>query len=358
MRVGVVGCGYWGSKHLRVLQQTAGVGEVVAIDPRPERRAELATAANGVKGYARLRDALDHVDAVVIATPPRHHLGLAHQALCAMKHVLVEKPMTTTSAGARRLIKEAAERHLTLMVGHTFEHNAVVWRLREIIGSGELGEIYYIDTARLNLGAYQSDVNVVWDLAPHDISIINYLLGSVPESLEAWGADHLRSHREDVAHLRLSYGDRGVQAQVHVSWLDPCKVRRVTVVGSRRMAVYDDLADQERLRIYDKGVDYDPQSQPCARLSYRYGGVTAPYIEMAEPLRVQDQHFVECALAGRRPRSDGHSGLAVVQVLEAADEALRRGTRVRVADRQAVPLDAPANGVEPTSLWDLLPQGA
>ncbi|GAA0808016.1 Gfo/Idh/MocA family protein [Spirilliplanes yamanashiensis] len=358
MRVGVVGCGYWGSKHLRVLQQTAGVGEVVAIDPRPERRAELATAANGVSAYARLRDALGHVDAVVIATPPRHHVGLAHQALCAGKHVMVEKPMTMTSAGARRLIQEAAERHLTLMVGHTFEHNAVVWKLREVIESGELGEIYYIDTARLNLGAYQSDVNVVWDLAPHDISIINYLLGGAPESVEAWGADHVRSHREDVAHLRLGYGDRGVQAQVHVSWLDPCKVRRVTVVGSRRMAVFDDLADQERLRIYDKGVVYEPHGPSRARLSYRYGAITAPFIEMTEPLGVQDQHFVECCLSGRRPRSDGQSGLAVVQVLEAADEALRHGTRVRVADGEPAPFRAATNGAQSTALLDLLARGA
>jgi predicted dehydrogenase len=358
VRIGVVGCGYWGSKHLRVLQQTPGVREVVAVDPRSERRAELAAAANGINTYASLRTALPHVDAVVIATPPGHHARLAHEALCAMKHVLVEKPMTTTSSSARRLVQAAADRNLTLMVGHTFEFNAVVWKLREIIESGELGEIYYIDTARLNLGAYQADVNVVWDLAPHDISIINYVLGSSPESVEAWGSAHVDSQQEDVADLRLCYGERGVRGRIRVSWLDPCKVRRVTVVGSRRMAVYNDLADEERLRIYDKGVIHDPLGRTHSPPSYRHGGITAPFIELTEPLRVQDQHFVECALSGARPRSDGENGLAVVRVLEAADEAMRRGTRVRVADAERVPLLTSPNGVESTCIRDLLPRGA
>lgn len=375
MRVGVVGCGYWGSKHLRVLQQTPGVSNVVAVDPRPERRAELAASSTGVPAYATLRSALPHVDAVVVAAPPNHHTRLAHQALAAMKHVLVEKPMTTSSAGARRLVKEAADRHLTLMVGHTFEYNAVVWRLRDIIESGELGEIYYVDTARLNLGAYQSDVNVVWDLAPHDISIVNFLLRSRPHSVDAWGSQHVHPYQEDVAHLRLCYGERDLPAQVHVSWLDPCKVRRVTVVGSRRMAVYDDLATQEPLRIYDKGVVRDQHNHGAGPLSYRYGDVTAPFIEQPEPLRVQDRHFVECALSGVRPRTDGESGLAVVQVLEAAAEAMRRGERVRVAEfeaalnfddalsddalgAEALGGQPPANGVVAGTLHEMLRRGA
>jgi predicted dehydrogenase len=218
------------------------------------------------------------------------------------------------------------------MVGHTFEHNAAVWKLREVIESGQLGEIYYIDTARLNLGLYQADVNVVWDLAPHDISIINHLLRAAPTSVQAWGSRHARFRQEDVAYLRLSYEDRSVQAQVHVSWLDPCKVRRVTVVGSRRMAVYDDLADDERLRIYDKGVVAAEQGDVRNRpMSYRYGGISAPYIQLHEPLAVQDQHFVECVATGRRPYTDGEDGLAVVQVLEAASQSLHRGGSVRLA---------------------------
>ncbi len=336
MRVGVVGCGYWGSKHVRVLQQITGVSGVVVVDPRPERRAELAQPATGITAYASLRSALPHLDAVVIAAPPRHHARLAHQALAAGKHVLVEKPMTTNSASAGRLIEEAAERDLTLMVGHTFEYNSAVWKLREVIESGELGDIYYIDTARLNLGIYQTDVNVVWDLAPHDVSIINYLLRGRPTSVQAWGAKHAHFSQEDVAYLRLSYADLAVRAQVHVSWLDPCKVRRVTVVGSRKMAVYDDMADDERLRIYDKGVvvptHEDVRNRP---MSYRYGGISAPFIETQEPLRVQDQHFVDCALTGRRPQSDGESGLAVVQVLEAAAHSLQRESATRIPDGAA-----------------------
>jgi predicted dehydrogenase len=344
----VVGCGYWGSKHVRVLQQTSGVRAVVAVDPRPERRAELAQPATGITAFADLRSALPHVDAVVIATPPRSHGRLASQALAAHKHVLVEKPFTTSSNSARRLIDEADERNLTLMAGHTFEYNAAVWKLREVIESGELGEIYYIDTARLNLGMYQKDVNVVWDLAPHDISIVNYLLRSTPTSVQAWGAKHAHVHHEDVAYLRLSFGDRAVRAQIHVSWLDPCKVRRVTVVGSRKMAVYNDLEDQERLRIYDKGV-VAPQREDVRNrpMSYRYGGISAPFIRTHEPLRLQDQHFVDCVVSGTRPRSDGESGLAVVQVLEAATQALQRRSSTPVIRGPTQTADASSSLLAP-----------
>jgi predicted dehydrogenase len=274
-----------------------------------------------------MESALPHVDAVIIAAPATKHAPLALMALEAGKHVLVEKPMTTSSTSARRLIEQAANGNLTLMAGHTFEYNGAVRMLREVIDSGELGEIYYIDTARLNLGMYQTDVNVVWDLAPHDVSIINYLLRSSPTRVEAWGSNHAHFCHEDVVYLQLTYAERSVRAHVHVSWLDPCKVRRVTVVGSRKMAVYDDLTDEMRLRIYDKGVV--PAQRDDARnppMSYRYGGITSPYIDMQEPLRVQDQHFVECILTGRHPQTDGESGLAVVRALESATHALQEST--------------------------------
>jgi predicted dehydrogenase len=336
VRVGVVGCGYWGSKHVRVLQQIRAVATVAVIDPRPERRAEFAQPANGVIAFADLSSALPHIDAAVIAAPPREHAPLALQALAAGRHVLVEKPLTTSTASARALVEGAAERGLTLMVGHTFEYNAAVWKLREVIDSGELGTICYIDSARLNLGLYQSDVNVLWDLAPHDVSIINYLLGEQPCSVQAWGSKHAGFCQEDVAYLRLTYPERGLTAQVHVSWLDPCKVRRVTVVGSRKMALYNDLADEERLRIYDKGVvasaSDDPRNPP---MSYRYGGIWSPYVPMQEPLRVQDEHFVECVLTGRQPRTDGGSGLAVVRILEAAAQSMRWDRAVALAPDEA-----------------------
>jgi predicted dehydrogenase len=336
MRVGVVGCGYWGSKHVRVLQQIPSVSRVAVIDPRPECRAELIRSTAGVVAFPDLDSAAPHIDAAVIAVPPRMHGPLALQALAAGKHVLVEKPMTTGVASAYRLIEEAADRGLTLMVGHTFEYNAAVWKLRELIGSDELGQIYYIDSARLNLGIYQEDVNVLWDLAPHDISIINYLLRSTPTSVQAWGSKNARFCQEDVGYLRLTYAEHGVTAQVHVSWLDPCKVRRMTVVGSRKMAVYDDLADQDRLRIYDKGVvasaQDDVRNPP---MSYRYGGIFSPYVPIQEPLRVQDEHFVECVLSGRRPQTDGTSGLDVVRILTAAGRSLERGTAICLRDDTA-----------------------
>jgi predicted dehydrogenase len=356
MRVGVVGCGYWGAKHLRVLRCLPAVRDVVAVDPLPERRAQLARSAPGVTAFADLESALPHVDAVVIATPPTGHSALALQALIAGRHVLVEKPMTTSTASARRLIEEAAARELTLMVGHTFEYNAAVWKLRELIGSGELGEVYHVETARLNLGIYQADVNVVWDLAPHDISILNYLLQSVPRSVHTWAARCARFCQEDVGHLLLGYDDPAVRAQVHVSWLDPCKVRRVTVVGSRKMAVYDDLADQEWLRVYDKGPAVVPPADPSGcPTSYRDGGVCAPRFPMREPLHVQDEHFVECVLTGRRPRTDGESGLAVVRVLEAAAQSMQRGGEVSIADGDPRP-DRLTARLAPRSL-DLLRHG-
>jgi predicted dehydrogenase len=342
VRVGVIGCGYWGSKHVRVFQQIGGVSAVAVVDPRPERRAEFARPASGAAAFPDLASALPHIDAAVIAVPPREHAPLAMQALSAGKHVLVEKPMTTCAASGRRLVEEAADRGLTLMVGHTFEYNAAVWKLRELIDSGELGEIRYIDTARLNLGLYQADVNVLWDLAPHDISIINYLLRQGPCSVQAWGSRHARFSQEDVAYLRLAYEERSVAAQVHVSWLDPCKVRRVTVVGSRKMAVYDDLADQDRLRIFDKGVvasaSDDPRNPP---MSYRYGGIWSPYLPIQEPLRVQDEHFVECVLNGRRPRTDGESGLAVVRILEAATRSMQWEQPIPLRDGEPVPDEVP-----------------
>jgi len=278
--------------------------------------------------------ALPLVDAVVVATPPTTHAPLALAALAAGKHVLVEKPLATTGADARRLINAAQDAGRVLMVGHTFEYNAAVWKLRELVQRGELGDVYYIDTARLNLGRYQSDVNVVLDLAPHDISIVNRVLGQTPETVEALGSRHAHRRFEDVAYLRLYYPDVHLSANIHVSWLDPCKVRRMTLVGSRKMAVYDDLAPEDRVRIHDKGVDASTDSGDLTQppISYRYGDITVPFLQAQEPLAVQDRHFVRCVLDGAHPQTDGLNGLAVVEVLEALQLALREGRRVEVAE--------------------------
>jgi predicted dehydrogenase len=348
LRVAVVGCGYWGSKHARVLHTLDEVERVVHVDGSRDRLAGLARAFPSAASFETLSEALPQVDAVVIATPPTTHVPLALSALAAGKHVLVEKPLATTSADARRLIEAAAESNRTLMAGHTFEYNAAVWKLRQLVQGDELGDVYYIDTARLNLGKYQSDVNVVMDLAPHDISIVNHVLGQLPVAVDAWGSRHAHHSFEDVAYLRLYYEDHRLAANIHVSWLDPCKVRRLTVVGSRKMAVYDDLAVEEPLRIHDKGVlrSTDCQDLTQPPMSYRYGDITVPFLPFEEPLLLQDRHFVRCAMEGTPPRTDGHNGLAVVEVLESVQLSLRERRRVEVAEvregRRGPAADEPA----------------
>jgi predicted dehydrogenase len=235
----------------------------------------------------------------------------------------MEKPLATTAAGAQKLIEAAKDAGVTLMVGHTFEYNGAVWMLRELVQTQELGDLYYLDSARLNLGLYQADVNVIFDLAPHDISIANHVLGAVPTSVRAWGSRHVDPVFEDVAFLRLAYDDIGVQAHIHVSWLDPRKVRLVTAVGSKKMAVFDDTNVEERIRVHDKAA------LPAAavggvpgRVGYHRGAVTSPVVACDEPLAVQARHFVECVRTGAQPRTDGANGLAVVQVIEAAQLSL------------------------------------
>jgi predicted dehydrogenase len=336
-RVGVVGVGYWGPKHVRLLQSLDDVASVAVIDTREDRLWPLVRNYPTVRPFSSLDAALPEVDALVIATPPSTHLPLALRALAAGKHVLVEKPLATTSAGAQQLVETADRQGLVLMVGHTFEYNPAVWRLRELVQSGELGELFYIDSSRLNLGLYQTDVNVIWDLAPHDVSIVNLLMGRQPTAVQAWGSRHANRRFEDVAYLRLSYEDIGVSAFIHVSWLDPCKVRRMTVVGSRKMAVYNDLATEERIRVHDKSVSCPvgeaDRTQPP--MSYRYGDIISPYLTAVEPLAVQDGHFVECITTGTRSRTDGRSGLAVVQVLDAAQASLESGRPVTLPGTRA-----------------------
>ena len=332
MRVAVIGCGYWGAKHVRVLSGLPDVTQVVAVDANPDTTAALRRVYPALLTATSVEEALPLIDAAIVATPPRSHAAVALQLLLAGKHALVEKPMATSAADAEQLISVADGAGLTLMAGHTFEYNPAVAALKEAMSSGDLGRIHYIDTARLNLGLYQRDVNVVWDLAPHDISIVNHLLGAEPTSVQAWARPHAHARLEDVAYLNLHYPEIEAMAHVHVSWLDPCKVRRVTVVGSQRMAVYNDLVDEGRVKIYDKGVahpddrvDLTPGAPP---VSYRYGGIHSPYIAPQEPLQVELEHFVHCARTGAKPISGGASGLRVVRVLEAAERSLLTGAPV------------------------------
>jgi predicted dehydrogenase len=330
------------------------VAEVVLVDSREDRLRNLARSYKTAQCYPALRAALPHVDAVVVASPPSTHVPVALAAIQAGKHVLVEKPLAPTSAGARTLVSAAAEQGVVLMVGHTFEYNPAVRKLRDLVQSGELGELYYLDSARLNLGLYQNDVNVIFDLAPHDVSIINYVLGAKPVAAVAWASRHAHQRFEDVAYLRLFYDDNfvdnGMSANIHVSWLDPCKVRRVTAVGSKKMAVYDDLAADERIRVLDKSVSRPPVGDDLTQppMSYRYGDIVVPFISPDEPLSVQDRHFIDCIENGGRPLTDGENGLAVVEALEAAEVSRRLGRpvlldEVRSEDRLAR-LIGPDNG--------------
>jgi predicted dehydrogenase len=326
MRVGIVGCGYWGSNHLRLMRACADVQDVIVVEPNRATREQLIEQGD-LKVFADLETALPLLDVAIIATPPMTHAALAYQCLRAGVSVLVEKPLATHSMDAQRLISIAAANSLTLMVGHTFEYNAAVWKLRDLVQSGDLGDIYFVDTARLNLGLYQSDVNVIWDLAPHDISILNFVLGAQPEQVAAWGSAFTIGTLEDVATVRLDYRSVGVSAHINVSWLAPQKVRRVTVVGSHKMAVYDDLLTDERIRVFDKGVvnmSTDPARGP-ASVTYRNGGIVSPFLDFVEPLKVLDEHFLRCVRLGHPVLTPGESGLAVVRVIEAAQSSLRSG---------------------------------
>jgi predicted dehydrogenase len=322
IRVAVVGVGYWGSKHLRVLNGLPEVRGVVAIDPRLPAISDYRHLIADGRGFTSLEAALPSVDAVVVATHPASHAQLGLQALAAGKHVLVEKPLATTTADAEALVGAAETAGAVLMVGHTFEHNPAVWAMRDLVQSEEFGRVYFLESQRLNLGLYQSDVNVVFDLAPHDISIANFILGSRPTSVTTWGSRHVHPTLEDNAQLRLEYGELGVVATIHVSWLHPQKVRRTVAVGANQMAVYDDLGIDERIRIHDKSVRPPRSGSTDVSVSYRIGDVVSPVVDLAEPLAVQDSRFVRCALTGSRPVSDGRSGLAVVHVLEAAQQSL------------------------------------
>ncbi len=332
LEIGVVGAGYWGIRHVRVLSSIPGVS--VSVVDRDEGRRQAALESYSVNRVAAdLDEILDDLDAVVVATPPTTHYPLASAALAAGVHVLVEKPMTTNLADADDLLAEAERKNLCLMVGHTFEFNSAVWGLADAIRDPEFGNVRYINSARLNLGLYQPDTDVLWDLAPHDVSIINYVLDAQPTSVSAWGLQ-LMGDKADVAYLSMRYDQLDVSANVHVSWLDPMKVRRTTVVGEKSMVVYDDVASEERLRIYDKGVKQTGESSDRGSgppLSYRYGDIVSPYIDFREPLQVEIDAFVDSIRTCSPAATNGRRGRDVVAVLCAAEESQRTGQWVDVA---------------------------
>jgi predicted dehydrogenase len=336
VRVGVLGCGYWGPNHIRNFSSLRGDGVemAVAADRDEGRRNRIGGLYPWVRLEIEADTVLDdpEIDAVVIATPVSTHYPFAKKALEAGKHVLVEKPFVTSSEQANELCKLAESKGLTILVGHTFEYTAAVNRIREIVANGELGEVLYIRSLRVNLGLFQKDINVIWDLAPHDISILLYALQQMPVSVSAVGSAHVTKGIEDVAVITLQFGET-LMANVVVSWLDPRKVREITIVGNQKMLVYDDVSPNEKVRIYDKGVEgpshYDSFGE--FQYSYRYGDIVTPMLNEQEPLGVECRHFIACIRGEEQPRSSGRVGANVVRILEAANESLKQdGARIKL----------------------------
>ena len=327
LNIGVVGCGYWGPKHTRVCHELADVNLTMVCDLEEKRLGQVRTQYPYVETSTDFRDLLkNNVDAVIIATPVNTHFKLAKEALLCDKHVLIEKPMTSNSKEALELVELASKRDLVLMVGHTYEYHPAVDYLKEIVKSGELGDVYSIDAARLNLGLYRPDVNVLWDLAPHDISIMLSLLDQEPVAVSARGTHHLDSGVCDMAYLEILFANESM-GHVHVSWLHPRKIREITIVGSQKMAVYDDISESEKIHIYDKGLAITSGNNGFSNWppNYRYGDVVIPFIANAEPLKQECSHFINCITEGKRPISDGRAGLRVTSILEAADKSLANG---------------------------------
>lgn len=325
--VGVVGLGYWGPNLVRNFRSLRDCRLKAMCDLSEERRRHLQSLypeVEAIKDYDRLLNDPE-IQAIAVATAVRFHHPLAKAALEAGKHVFVEKPMASSTAQCQELIDLAADRNLTLMVGHTFLYSPPVRMIKKIIDRGDIGDIRYICARRLNLGLYQKDINVTWDLAPHDISIILHIMEETPVTINCQGAFHVTEGIEDVTALSLSF-PKERSAIIHSSWLDPRKVREMTIVGSKRMIVYDDVATNEKIKIFDARVERPPHYDTFAEFqyAYHYGDIYIPHIQQAEPLKTECQHFLDCIKTGETPLTSGEKGLEVVRILEASSESLRQ----------------------------------
>jgi predicted dehydrogenase len=327
IQVGVIGAGYWGPNLIRNFYEIPEADLKIVCDLRQERLDHIQSRYPGIHTSRDYREILNSdIEAVVISTPVSTHSRLAIECLRAGKHVLVEKPLANNSVEALEMIATARELNKVLMTGHTFVYNPAVVALKDIIASGEIGRVYYINGTRVNLGLYQPDVNVVWDLAPHDISILLYILGVKPIAASARGGMYVKPGVYDVAYLTLHFPNE-VMADLRVSWLDPCKIRQITIVGSKKMIVYDDIEPVEKVKIYDKGVDVLPYTDTYEEfhLAYRYGEAVPYPLNWQEPLKAECSHFLECIQRGTPSRSNGLEGLKVIQIIEAAQKSLLNG---------------------------------
>jgi len=324
----VVGCGRWGPNHIRVFSELDRCRVLACADSNPARLAGMTRRFPHVRATTDYRELLDDpsIHALVVATPTDSHFAIARDALQANRHVLVEKPVCSTSDEARELVELAETAGRVLMVGHVFLFNSGINKLRELVVSGELGRVHYLDAVRTNLGPIRPDVNALYDLATHDISIFNYLLDSTPVAVSAVGRCISQKAVEDVCFATLKYPD-GTLGHIHVSWMNPRKVRTMTIVGERKMADWDDLDPSEPVRVYDKGLDETPYYDSFGEFKYllRSGDVHLPSVRQAEPLVGQARVFLDWVLSGRPSVSDARYGLRVVEVLEAAMESIRNG---------------------------------
>ena len=322
--VACIGAGYWGKNLVRNFYSLPGCKLKTCCDLDPKVLSAIPSQYPGVTVTNDVHSVLSdpEIDAVVIASPATQHYCMVKQALEAGKHTYVEKPLTLKTKDAEDLCRIADEQNRTLMVGHLMEYHPAVEKLKELIDSGELGDIHYLYTQRINLGIIRKDENALWSLAPHDISIALYLLGHEPDTVSARGECYLQPDIEDVVFCNLHFPDRAM-AHIQVSWLDPHKVRKVTVVGSKKMVVFDDVEATEKIRIYDKGVNGTGYASYGDALTLRFGDITIPRINMSEPLRTECEHFLTSIREGKAPRSDGRDGLRVVRVLDAAQKSLK-----------------------------------
>jgi predicted dehydrogenase len=326
MKIGVVGFGYWGPNLVRNFQSTPSVDGVVCFDTSEKRLQVAKQKFPSLETVTRYEDLLkrDDVQAIAIATPVSTHFPLGMKALEAGKHLLLEKPMAESSAQCEQMVDLAAKKKLVLMVDHTFVYTGAVRKIKDMIAEGRLGEIMYFDSVRVNLGLFQHDTNVVWDLAPHDLSIMDYLIGQDPISVSAIGAKHFND-MEDIAYLTVRYNSQ-LLAHFHVNWMSPVKVRKILIGGSKLMVVYDDMEPSEKVKVYDKGVDIkERESIYKVLVQYRTGDMWAPKIDLGEALGLMCADFVDAIKSGRRPTTDGRSGMKVVRILEAAQQSLRAG---------------------------------
>ena len=325
LKFGVIGYGYWGPNIVRNLQGQKNARTVMVCDQNPVALARARKAHPSIETVSNPLDVLrsPDIDAVAVITPVWTHYELAKMALENGKHVFIEKPFTSSSAQAEELIELAAGKRLTIMVDHTFLFTGAVRKIRELTESGALGDLYYYDSLRVNLGLFQHDVSVIWDLAPHDLSIMDHIIGAEPEAIVATGEKHLNGV-EDVAFLTI-YFPRNIIAHINVNWLSPVKIRTTLIGGQKKMVVWNDLVADEKVRVYDRGVQIaSGEGIRDLLVSYRSGDMWAPQLEQLEALHVEMGYFAECIMDSKVPFNDGHAGLRVVRMLEAAEKSIRR----------------------------------